>query len=547
MKRFESFKNLIQNKPMFENISGAKALMFKKYAELKRIDPAQMTEEDKRDALNRQEYRDLIATIGNNHGYAVAFLKFHLIHRVPYSELKNLLEILTSDANIARSLRMTVDQYANEKEVNGVNPFEALMDDIHSIELRRASKWIIDALPGNLRRAIKEMPAEEQQRLLNAAKIMNDLGQEVKDRLLKKARAFSDPMDFIEYAENYVKGYSNSDITSKMEKIEELEPEAGVLYADDRYLMLSARTEKAQKDLCSVANWCINRGSFNNSSYGGGAIQINTFDFTKPPTDPLHLVGTTISYDGRVTYSHDINDTNKKFTDNIEEHFRRYGYPEQMIKVLKATLPIETVIKKVVTSLQLDRKGPIEVLEDIIKSSYTVNTENNESATNVIMSILMDRIAPAIRRDDIIARYLKLGVLSQFSARLFTTLITDLTPEEKANQIAKNEEIYSFLKGVVRKQGAPSVSPALKNVLDAEDSVMQTLRGINENLVMAEPSTKPTIAPPTTRPSTPSRPSPIPTKRPAVNPQPKAEAEDVIKRFYREAEAAGINIETLLK
>ena len=553
MKNVNSLKGLIKAASVFENISGAKAYMIKFYAAKNRINPEQLTDEDKAKALANDDYKAIIQLIGNAHGYAMAFVKFRFEHGATLEQLKQLLELLNADNSIARNLPMNIDQYASKErgeQINGVNPFEALMDDIRKIEVRRKAKWIVDELPGNLRRSFRELPADQQQKLFNAATQMNDLGDDVKRRLLAKARAFATIEEFIEYAANYVKGYSNNDIASKMAKIEELEPEAGILYADDRYLMLSARTEKAQKDLCSVANWCINRGSFNNKSYGGGAIQINTFDFGLDPTDPNHLIGTTINYEGnQVTYSHDINDRSVKTTSNIADHFRQFGYPEAMIRVLLATLPIESVIKKVVTDMQLDRRNPVDIFEDIIKSSYYVDTENNDAASKVIMQILMERLAPLMGRSSILAKYLKLGAVSQFSAKLFNVLIPDATAEELQSVLNKNQEVYKLLE-IIRTRQEANLSQAMRKVLNAREEVMNILSNkITEALAMAEPAVKPkpTIAPPTTKPSTPSRPSPIPTKKPATDPAPKAEAEDVIKRFEAELAKRNIDIKTIIK
>lgn len=552
MKNINSLQNLIKTASIFENISGAKAYMIKRFASRKRVAPEQLTDQDKATALEDNDYRAIIQLIGQSHGYAMAFVKLRFEHGATIDQLKELFDLLVSDSNLARQLQMGVDQYASTPKgetINGVNPFEALMDDIRKIEVRRKAKWVVDELPGNLRRGFREASPENQQRLLNAATMINDLGVEVRKRLLAKARAFSTIDEFIEFAVNYVKGYSNNDIATKMAKIEELEPEAGILYADDKYLMLSARTEKAQKDLCAVANWCINRGSFNNASYGGGAIQINTFDFTKDATDPNHLIGTTISYDGRVTYSHDINDRNIKTTADPAEHFRKFDYPEQMIRVLLSTLPIEAVVKKVVTDLQLDKKKPVEIFEDIIKSSYYVDTQNNEAATKVIMSILMERLAPVMEREAILSKYLKLGAISEFSAKLFNVLLNDATQAERDQVFAKNEEIYALL-NTIKNRGNTNLSAAMQNVLSAKDAVVDILqRGVTEAVAMAEPAVKPrpTTAPPKTRPNTPSRPSPIPTKKPAVEPVPKAEAEDVVKRLFAEAEKMGINVKTIIK
>lgn len=546
MKSFKTFENLIQSKLVMENISAAKAFMMKRLADRLRVRTVnELTDEQKADALNDAAYKAIIEMIGNDHGLAFAFVKFHFVHRASLEDLKSFYDTLKADPGLKNQLPMSIEQFANSETVNGVNSFEALNDALHKIELKRKSKWIIDELPGDIRRQVRAAGPEEQQKLLNVATILNDQGEEVKKRLLAKSRAFSDAATFIEFAENYAKGYSNSDITSKMEKIEELEPEAGILYADDRFLMLSARTEKAQKDLCSVANWCINRGSFNNASYGGGAIQINTFDFGRAATDPLHLLGTTISYEGRVTYSHDINDHSVVKSSDPAEHFRQHGYPEAMIRVLMKTLPIEAVIKKVVTNLQLDRKRPIEIFEEIVKSSYSINTEDNAAATKVIMAILLERIAPSISKDEIFDKYMKLGVLSEFSANLFNTLLGNIEPAKKQQIIEKNRETYDFLKRMAQKNSSAG-NAVLQRVLASEEKVFQLLnQAANESMVMAEP--KPVVAPPTTKPQTPSRPSPIPTKKPSVSPQPKAEADEVVNRFLEILADRNIDPKTFIK
>lgn len=548
MKSFKTLSALAKNQPVYENISAAKAFMMKAYADAKRIRTVnELTPEQKAEALENPDYKAIIQMIGNDHGFAYAFVKFRFTHKASLDDIKQLYDKLKADPNIKQQLPMPIDNYANSEKVNGVNSFEALNDAIHAVERKRTAKWIIDELPGDLRRAVRAAGNEVIQKLLNIAVSLNDQGEEVKQRLLAKSRAFNDVETFVEFAENYAKGYSNSDITSKMELIEELEPEAGILYADDRFLMLSARTEKAQKDLCSVANWCINRGSFNNASYGGGAIQINTFDFGRASTDPLHLLGTTISYDGRVTYSHDINDHSVVKSSDPAEHFRQHGYPEAMIRVLMKTLPVEAVIKKVVTSLQLDSKKPLQIFEEIVKSSYQINTEDNDAATKVIMSILMERIAPLITKEEIFEKYMKLGVLSTFSAKLFNTLLKDIEPAKKEAVIDKNVETYEFLTKMAAK-AASANNAVLARVLASKDEIFQILnQGLNESVAMAEPATKPTIAPPTIKPSTPSRPSPIPTKRPAVSPQPKAEAEEVANRFLSILAQKGIDPKTFIK
>ena len=516
--------------------------MLKRFAQAKGLEVSEITPEDQARVFANDDYKKVLQLIQPLPGYASTFVKFKFDHRVSFEQLAELLEKIKANSQFLGELSMPIIEFPNQDKVNGVPAFEALMDEFTKIETRRKSKWILNELPGNLRRAARELPKEDLQRLFNAATIMNDLGEEVKVRLLKKAKAFTDPIDFIVYAESYVKGYLNSDVQSKIDKLEELEPEGSVIYADDRYLMLSARTEKAQKELCSVASWCINRGSFNNSSYGGGAVQINTFDFGLPPTDPHHLIGTTISYDGKVTYSHDINDKSVKSTDDITKHFNQFGYPEKLIKTLITVFPIEAMIKKVITELNLDKKSPIQVLESVIKASYKVNPEDDQESARVILNILMERIAPAVKEEEIIALYMKFGVMSIFAAKLFNMLLPNVNPQTRAEVIQNAKAILDEIKGYAST--GLFKYPQLLNAVKSEPKILELL---GESIVNEFYAAEPAIKEPVTKPKVTPRPGPIPTKKPSVNPEPSATAEDVVNVFLAELKKLGTTPKEFLK
>lgn len=543
MRIIESFSGWKRSDRLLnENVQAAKQYMLKRFAQAKGIETSAITPEDQARIFANEEYKKVLQLILPLPGYALAFIKFKFDHRVSIEQLAQLLEKIKANSQMLGELSMPIVDFPNQEKVNGVPAFEALMDEFNQIETRRKAKWILNELPGNLRRAARELPKEDIQRLFNAATIMNDLGEEVKVRLLKKAKAFTDPMDFVVYAENYVKGYLNSDVQSKIDKLEELEPEGSVIYADDRYLMLSARTEKAQKELCSVANWCINRGSFNNKSYGGGAVQINTFDFGLPPTDPNHLIGTTISYDGKVTYSHDINDRSVKKSDNVTAHLQQFGYPDKMINTLLKVFPIEAMIKKVITELNLDGKSPIQVLESVIKASYKVNPEDDQDSARVILNILMERIAPAVKEEDIVNLYMKFGVMSIFAAKLFNMLLPNLNPETRAKVIQNAKTILDEIKGYAST--GLFKYPQLLNAVKSEPKILELL---SESMVNEFYAAEPAIKEPVTKPKVTPRPGPIPTKKPAVNPEPSATAEDVVNVFLAELKKLGTTSKEFLK
>jgi hypothetical protein len=543
MRIIESFNGWKRaDRLLTENVQAAKQYMLKRFAQAKGMEVSQITPEDQARIFANEEYRKVLQLAQPLPGFTAAFVKFKFDHRVSIEQLKTLFDKIKEHSQFLGELSMPIIDFPNQDKVNGVPAFEALMDEFNQIETRRKAKWILNELPGNLRRAARELPKEDLQRLFNAATIMNDLGKEVKERLLKKAKAFSEPMDFIVYAENYVKGYLNSDVQSKIDKLEELEPEGSVIYADDRYLMLSARTEKAQKELCSVANWCINRGSFNNASYGGGAVQINTFDFGLPPTDPHHLIGTTISYDGKVTYSHDINDRSVKTTDNITAHLNKFGYPDKMINTLLKVFPIEAMIKKVITELNLDKKSPIQVLESVIKASYKINPEDDQDSARVILNILMERIAPSVKEEDIVNLYMKFGVMSIFSAKLFNMLLPNIDPETRAKVIQNAKAILDEIKGYAST--GLFKYPQLLNAVKSEPKILELL---SESMVNEFYAAEPAIKEPVTKPKVTPRPGPIPTKKPSVNPEPSATAEDVVNVFLAELKKLGTTPKEFLK
>jgi len=271
-------------------------------------------------------------------------------------------------------------------------------------------------------------------------------------------------------------------------------------------------------------------------------VQINTFDFGLPPTDPHHLIGTTISYDGKVTYSHDINDISVKKTDDITKHFNQFGYPEKLIKTLITVFPIEAMIKKVITELNLDKKSPIQVLDSVIKASYKVNPEDDQESARVILNILMERIAPVVKEEEIIALYMKFGVMSIFSAKLFNMLLPNIDPQTRAEVIQNAKAILDEIKGYAST--GLFKYPQLLNAVKSEPKILELL---GESVVNEFYAAEPAIKEPTTKPKVTPRPGPIPTKRPSVKPEPSATAEDVIKRFEMELKKLGTTPNEFLK
>jgi hypothetical protein len=549
MRIIESFGgwNLMK---LDESTKAAKEYMFQRAARKMRKMPEELTPEERDEILTDPKYLELVSVAKAYPNYLTALLKFVFDHRAAIEDIQNLLQTMQTKKNLIAQLgspQDILDDYSNREPKNGVSGFEQLTDAIRTIERMKEAKWFIDAMPRSIRDQFRSLSPEEQQPFVTAAIQLRDLGEEAIRRFFAKIKAFDGkPISEVgEYVSRYLKGFSNLDLQNKVAAIESLEPEAGVIYSDDKYLVMSVRTEKAQKDLCNVANWCINRGSF--SSYANDAVQLNIFNFGTDSSDPLFLTGTTVYYTGKVRTSHDINDAHIMKSSDPAEHFAKLGYPEEVVNAIINELPREMMVKKVVYDLKLDKNKPIDVLFNIIKQSYSIDPDTKPESLDIVLDIVRTRIKEGLTKDEVIKMYSEYGVLSKFSAMLVKELLGDASPEEMQNIIDSTLRVFATVNQIA-KDDPSLLFPQVKNVLAQEQDVLRELglnredvEGVMESITtqildefaMAEPMVKPKTAP-TIAPSRPmpKRPGPVPSKRPFKEPEPaKAEAEDVIARY----------------
>jgi len=565
MRIVESFSNWITSYEINENISAAKIFMQKRYAKRLRKEPNALTPEELVKAVEDPIYKEVIDMVQGYPGYAMSFIKFHFDHGATLEQLAELLKVIQTEKYIIQQLPKTIDQYSNAEPLGNIKGFEQLMDAIRTVKRSKEAKWLVDRLPKRLRDGARSLDIDAKNTLVNAAIKLTELDTEnpveqgklsISARLLTKIKQFDTEgwqiEEVLDYIVKYIKGFSNLDLSTKIKAIEALDPEAGVLYSDDQYLVMSMRTEKAQKDLCSIANWCINRGQFN--SYASKGLQVNIFNFGLDPTDKLFLTGTTISFGGKVTDSHDINDRSIKGSDNPVYHFTQLGYPSNLVKTVVRQLSTEFMVKRVVANLNLDKLKPAEVLFNIIKSSYLIDPTANTDSLDTVLYIVETRIKSSMSEEEIINLYSKNGILSLFSAKLFKMLLPNPAEISTKKILDNTIGLFAELNSIHQTdlavlQQAPHLTYMLsqeKAILNELGLTQQDVEEVMESIdharfrklimefIAAEPMTKPVTKParPTTKPATPSRPSPIPNKQPFKQPEPaKAEADDVIKRY----------------
>jgi hypothetical protein len=469
-----------------ENVKAAKSFLIKRYAEKNKIE--EITPEVEQKAVNNKAYDKIREVLRGNDGYVYAFVKFHFDHGATVRDLEELYTKIKENAGSLNTLPMTIEEYSKEELVNGVNPFEALMDQFNNIEERRKYRWIIDKVNGDLRRSIKSMSPEMMDRLYKAAKLIDEADAEAGDftdpetgrvtnnriSLLVKSNAFKDGATYLKWVEEMAEGVSNSELSGKVNALRALQPEAGILYNKGGYLAMSVRTEHAQKELCSVANWCINRGSW--GSYGGqtNSLQFNIFNFNLPVTNPLHIVGTTITANGKVSTAHDKNDAHVLKDQDPYRHFIALGYPQDLANALVNSIETETMIKSIVTGLGINTSNPSELLASLVKSTYKIDLDVEENIRNIIVGIIRDQLSTKLSREAVLELYMKFGVLSTFSARIMNILLPSLTDDEKTKLLDNNDKLINDpgrgLRAILARTGRGAY-PQLAKAIDSEEQI----------------------------------------------------------------------------
>jgi len=426
--------------PIHENTKLAKqyaiSAISKKLGKASQISPEQLEGDD----ILTPAVKEIFELTKNHPGYTLAFLRFYFEQNIPLTQPENeaelrsldrLMSIIKDKKHIISQLEHNVDYYASQKsEEDTITGFEVMADEIRTLERVKDAKWFSDSLPRTLRDQYRALPKSEQTRVISLAIQLKELGKSAIDRLFEKIKAFTNWTieDVIDYTSNYVKGFSNLELNKKIAEIEELEPDAGIIYSDNQYLVLSLRTEAAQKKLCAIANWCINRGAWN--TYGKDGVQINIFNFGIDPSDPLFLTGTTIYYTGGLHASHDINDKNILKSKDPAKHLIALGYPEKLVSTVLQYFPTEVAIKKIISELRLDHSSPEEFLIAVIRNSYQIDMQNNLRIAETLLSLVKDKILDKVSRQQILNFYTKYGVMSRFAAQVLKELLGTLTKIE---------------------------------------------------------------------------------------------------------------------
>ena len=492
MSRLLSFDGWTASNSINENIQAAKIFLTKRYVSKKEgipvEDVTQSQAEDRENqkmALDNPHYKAILNIVGTNHGYVFPFVKFVVNSRATSEELTDLYNKITQYAGSLKSLPMSIEEYSNRADVNGIRSIDSLFSEFDRIELRRKHNWIIEKVNRELRQNIKStLTPDEIDRLIKAAAKMDkvddeegsfidsETGKETNNKysFLSKTNAFTDAQLFLQRAEEKAAGLDNVSIREVAKKLRALEPEASIVYSNEDAIVLAIRTDRAQKELCGLGDWCINRGSWD--SYGGkpNAVQINVFNFKRSLSDPLHLVGTTIT-DGRVTNSHNIPNQSVVKSQDPRTHFTELGYSEDVIDAIISSISNELTVKQFVTGKGLDTSSPIKALETAIRGGYSESSMNPQ-LKSVMMMFIKKHIVDKISEADAVQTLSKRGILNEIAAKVFNTL--NLSEESRRAVLTKNEEIFNNLKDIVNRCGL-AFNNSVTTVVESYDAIKKIL------------------------------------------------------------------------
>jgi hypothetical protein len=133
---------------------------------------------------------------------------------------------------------------------------------------------------------------------------------------------------------------------------------------------------------------------------------------------------------------------------------------------------MESAIKKLITELSMDKKQPIEILEFVIKSSYQA-TSKNDIRDNTIVDIITTRMSS--QKSEILDIYMKYGIMSILSAKLFNSLLGKSIDEETKSAIMeKTQKIFGMLRSI---QSNPKIfKPNMENSLKAEPEILALVK-----------------------------------------------------------------------
>jgi len=372
------------------------SLLVDEYAKSKKIDPKEVTEEQKLELSKSPVYQAVKSKFlddMNRPDLMYLFTKFHVIEKTPIKKLLELVDKLEKYKPEPGELRHgTIDAYGKlDKKKDPPPGAEVLSDDIDQMVMNRKAKKMVDLMPKRMREKYKlvadsddKKDKEKIKKLVYIANRLETLEpKEMNDKItgkpvmrtamesfIKKSKRYDDfkdlpnrPATYPEFAnidvafdqmikdgEGEIDGWT-SGVDDLRQKLVNLEPASAILYDDGGFIVSSARTSEAVAEVCKIVSGghCIrNEGSFW-SHTKGGFVQLSISDFNRKVSDNLALYTMTIRPDGNLKESAGSNNnmsTYSKFDNKPFQDVLTYlKYPDALIRTCVRFFPEEQRIK----------------------------------------------------------------------------------------------------------------------------------------------------------------------------------------------------------
>jgi len=495
-----------------ENVKAAKKYMLKNFSGDKgeNIDPR-----------IKEKFEEILELTKKSPGYTYPFTLFRFSDQgVSIEELENLLSWITQNKQVLSRLPKNIEEYSkiDKKENGDIGGFEQLNDDIATLELEKDARWFIKELPGDLRRQYRDADATEKKQLHTLVKVWmkeipgieNDFENETRRGFFGRIKEIQKDFStiFLPRFSSYIKGF-NATKTIQDKVIKHYENNLGAISLEltDGVFPIFTFTEKAQKDLCSMGNWCINTGSFKGYT-GTGRIQLNIYNFNEEVGSQYYLTGITIRDDEgnySISSSADINNRSIGAGD-LSKWFESTGnkiYSEEATKKITISLPwmfstkeileechsasaIIDLFKEIRNGLDNNKTRIIGwLLDGVNKDELPESLKDSSEAIEKSVKMVIGKILEKDENLGHFSEYYKIkGVLTSSDIKFYKKFVVNKISSSDRKEIREKTlkliDNVAEVSGFINKEGVAydSVSDWIKEL---PKSAIDTILEINKN------------------------------------------------------------------
>jgi hypothetical protein len=227
-----------------------------------------------------------ITGITKGDGYTYLMTRFHIIDKLPLTDIQKLHNFLKTNKDYVNRLPKPVVTYTSYRELRA---------DLDELQGMRNLKRLYNELPANLKQQHQYLDVTKQQELKELAGKFNMLTPEQQNFFIKKISGYKDIQNFIDNLRNYIFSIENKeDYNSIKEKIGST-PNAFIAYDNPEQNIIIAHVNSfdASKNLGCTSSWCITRDAHYWRNYmKGGNKYFFIWDFNYPASDTNYLIGT---------------------------------------------------------------------------------------------------------------------------------------------------------------------------------------------------------------------------------------------------------------